>query len=193
LVVVADAGMLSTANLKALEDAGFAFIAQSQISQAPFDLAEHFERHGHYFTDGQILESARLIGTATAERSRRIVYQYPFKRAQQDKREINAMVARAEKVASGDRPLKNDRLVKIQGAWGGLEPRRPRLPARRRVRRVRGQPPPARPQQRLDQEDRQHTAHRQIRDQDGQRRTTHPRARSAPIRPRTAHRTQARR
>jgi hypothetical protein len=39
LVVVADAGMLSAANLNAVEDAGFSFIVGSRISKAPYDLA----------------------------------------------------------------------------------------------------------------------------------------------------------
>jgi hypothetical protein len=53
LVVVADAGMLSAANLNALEDAGFGFIVGSRITKAPYDLAGHFERHGNYFTEGR--------------------------------------------------------------------------------------------------------------------------------------------
>jgi len=43
-VVVAHAGMLSAANLNALEDAGFSFIVGSRLTKAPYDLAEHFER-----------------------------------------------------------------------------------------------------------------------------------------------------
>jgi hypothetical protein len=62
IVVVADAGMLSAANLNALEDAGFGFIVGSRITKAPYDLAEHFERHGNYFTDGQVLESGPADG-----------------------------------------------------------------------------------------------------------------------------------
>ena len=54
MVVVADAGMLSAANLNALEDAGFGFIVGSRITKAPYDLAEHFHWHGNYFTDGQM-------------------------------------------------------------------------------------------------------------------------------------------
>lgn len=61
MVVVADAGMLSAANLNALEDAGFAFIVGSRLTKAPYDLAEHFERHGDYFTNGQILGSTRTM------------------------------------------------------------------------------------------------------------------------------------
>jgi hypothetical protein len=114
--VVADAGLLSAGNLNALEDAGFGFIVGSRISKAPYDLAEHFDRHGTYFRDGQILESARVMGTGTAARERRIVYHYRFDRAKRDDRAINAMVDKAEKVAAGTRPLKRDRFVKVRGA-----------------------------------------------------------------------------
>jgi hypothetical protein len=48
LVVVADAGMLSAANLNALEDAGFSFIVGSRMVKAPYNLADHFERHGNF-------------------------------------------------------------------------------------------------------------------------------------------------
>src|SRR5450830_1385436 len=78
LVVVADAGMLSAGNLNALEDAGFGFIVGSRITKAPYDLADHFERHGNYFTDAQILESTRLMGAGDPARTRRVVYQWKF-------------------------------------------------------------------------------------------------------------------
>jgi len=91
LVVVADAGMLSAANLNALEDAGFSFIVGSRLTKAPYDLVEHFERKGNYFTDGQILESTREMGTGKAARPRRIVYQWKFKRNKHDDKAINAM------------------------------------------------------------------------------------------------------
>lgn len=120
MVVVADAGMLSAKNLNAIEDAGFSFIVGSRISKAPYDLAEHLERHGNAFTDGQHLESARVMGTGKAARSRRVVYHYLFARHKRDDRAINAMVDRAEKVAAGKRPLKKDRFVRIEGAERGV-------------------------------------------------------------------------
>ena len=82
LVVVADAGMLSAANLNALEDARFGFIVGSRITKAPYDLADHFARHGNFFTDGQVLESVRDMGTGKATRPRRVAYQWKFKREQ---------------------------------------------------------------------------------------------------------------
>jgi hypothetical protein len=126
LVVVADAGMLSAANLNALEDAGFAFIVGSRLAKAPYDLAEHFDRHGDHFADGQVLESVRVMGTGTSARSRRIVYQYRFERRKRDERAINAMVDKAEKVAAGTRPLRKERFVAVRGAdksvdWARVE------------------------------------------------------------------------
>jgi transposase len=116
MVVVADAGMLSASNLNEIEDAGFSFIVGSRISKAPYDLAEHFERKGDYFTDGQVLESSRAMGTGTKQRQRRVVYQYSFKRSKRDTKTINAQISKAEKIAAGKAPLTKTRFLKVSGA-----------------------------------------------------------------------------
>lgn len=121
MVVVADAGMLSASNLNALEDAGFKFIVGSRLTKAPYDLAEHFKCKGDYFTDGQILESTRVMGTGKAARTRRVVYSYSFKRHKRDDRTINAQIAKAEKVATGAAPLKKTRFLKVSGAAKELD------------------------------------------------------------------------
>jgi hypothetical protein len=113
VIVVADAGMLSAANLLALEQAGFGFIVGSKPTSATDDLADHFRRHGNAFTDGQIIETIRTMGTGAQARDRRVVYEYSFKRSQHDNRAINKMIERAQAVAAGTRPLKKDRFVKI--------------------------------------------------------------------------------
>jgi hypothetical protein len=121
VVVVADAGMLSAANLVALEEAGFAFIVGSKPSSAADDLADHFHRHGNAFTDRQTVEAKRAMGIGTQARERRVVYEYSFKRSQHDNRAINKMIERAEAVAAGTRPLKKDRFVKITDAVKGVD------------------------------------------------------------------------
>jgi Transposase DDE domain len=105
IIVVADAGMLSAGNLLALEQAGFRFIVGSKISNAPYNLAAHLERHGNAFDDGQTIETARTMGTGKAARSRRVVYQWRFARYRHDIQAINAMIERAEAVAAGRRPV----------------------------------------------------------------------------------------
>jgi transposase len=57
MVVVADAGMLSSANLRELDEAGLRFIVGSRVTKAPIDLASHFRWHGDAFTDGQIIDT----------------------------------------------------------------------------------------------------------------------------------------
>ena len=108
--------MLSAANLLALEEAGFRFIVGSKTSKAPYDLADHFERHGNAFDDGQTIETTRTMGTGKDARDRRVVWQYSFTRYRHDIQAINAMIERAEAVAAGKRPLKKDRFVKITDA-----------------------------------------------------------------------------
>ncbi|MCK0114346.1 IS1634 family transposase, partial [Ornithinimicrobium sp. F0845] len=120
-VVVADAGMLSAANLLALEDAGLSFIVGSRAAKTPYDLAHHFKTKGNHFTDGQTVETTRAMGTGKDKRTRRVVYHYSFKRSKNDDRAINAMVKKAEDVAAGTRPLKRDRFVKIDGASKGVD------------------------------------------------------------------------
>jgi len=121
VVVVADAGMLSAANLNALEDAGFRFIVGSRISKAPYDLAEHFDKHGGVLHDGETMESKRVMGTGQNARERRVVYHYSAKRDRRDNHTLDKQVERAEKVADGRKPLKKDRFVKLSGTRRGVD------------------------------------------------------------------------
>src|SRR5580692_1473625 len=57
VVVVADAGMLSAANLDDLDDAGLGFIVGSRVTKAPVDLESHFRWHGDAFSDGQVIDT----------------------------------------------------------------------------------------------------------------------------------------
>ena len=113
LVVVADAGMLSADNLNGLEDAGCRFIVASRQSHVPYDLGDHFERHGNYTPDDSTIETTRDMGTGRQRRTRRVVYHYSFKRHKRDDKTINAQVVKAEKVADGLRPVARDRFVTV--------------------------------------------------------------------------------
>jgi len=121
LVVVADAGMLSANNLNAIEDAGFKFIVGSRLTKAPYDLQEHFDTKGNRFTNGQVLESTRVMGTGKNARERRIVYQWSAKRFARDNRNINLMERKALTVAEGKAPLKKVRFLKVTGAEKELD------------------------------------------------------------------------
>lgn len=115
MVVVADAGMLSAANLTALEDAGFKFIVGSRMAKAPYDLQEHFDTKGNRFANGQILESKRVMGTGAKGRERRVIYQWSAKRFVRDNRNINLMERRAMDIAEGTSQMRKARFVKTTG------------------------------------------------------------------------------
>ena len=101
MVIVADAGMLSAANLRELDEANLRFIVGSRMTKAPIDLASHFRWHGDAFTDGQIIDTLTpktgqrsenntavraepVWDSATHTGSWRAVWAYSAKRAARD-------------------------------------------------------------------------------------------------------------
>ena len=121
MVVVADAGMLSAANLNALEDAGLSFIVASRTSKAPKELEDHFGRRGNAISDGEVVELTRPMGQGRERRDRRVVWHYKWQRAQRDRRTLNAQIDRAQRVADRAEPLKKQRFVKVTGQTVALD------------------------------------------------------------------------
>lgn len=121
MVVVTDAGMLSAANLNALEDAGLSFIVASRTSKAPKELEDHFGRRGNAISDGEVVELTRPMGQGRERRDRRVVWHYKWQRAQRDRRTLNAQIDRAERVADRAEPLKKQRFVKVTGQTVALD------------------------------------------------------------------------
>ena len=113
IVVVADAGMLSAANLDRLEDAGFSFIVGSRTSSAPYDLAEHYATVGNIVIDGETVDTTRKMGKGAQTRVRRVVWRYSHKRKRRDNITLNKQIERAEQIAAGTRPAKKDRFVTL--------------------------------------------------------------------------------
>ena len=138
MVVVADAGMLSTANLKAIDEAGLRFIVGSRVTKAPHDLAKHFHWHGTAFSEGQVIDTITMRATAPdPERIKtraepvwdpgehpkawRAVWQYSAKRAARDQRTLALQRTRALAVVNGDKPAKKVRFVKTTGQRASLD------------------------------------------------------------------------
>lgn len=129
MVVVADAGMLSAANLTMLDQAGHRFIVGSRVTKAPIDLESHFRWHGDAFTDGQIVDTLTpKIGTntqndpalksepawdpATHPSSWRAIWAYSAKRAARDNKTLTAQENRARAVIDGQSAARKPRFVK---------------------------------------------------------------------------------
>ena len=130
MVVAADAGMLSAANLAALDEAGLKFIVGSRTTKAPGDLASHFHWNGNVFTDGKIIDTitprhGRSVVNNPRRRAEpiwnetdhpnawRAIWQYSRSRAARDEKTLNAQEARARAVVDGDTVPKSTRFVTV--------------------------------------------------------------------------------
>lgn len=134
MVIVADAGMLSVANLDAIDAAGLRFIVGSRQTKAPKDLATHFHWNGDYAEDGHTVDTLTQRGKKPLDSTRtdrraepvwtpgdypdawRAVWQYRRKRALRDEQTLNHQRGRALEVIDGTRAQKNARFVKATGA-----------------------------------------------------------------------------
>lgn len=132
VAIVADAGMLSSSNLKALDEAGLRFIVGSCAVKAPGDLASHFRWHGDAFTDGQVIDTitprvatrkAQGVNDASKraepvwdpqvhDQSWRAVWMYSAKRARRDHRTLTAQENKAKAVVAGEKAARTPRFVK---------------------------------------------------------------------------------
>jgi len=132
MVVVADAGMLASGNLRELDEAGLRFIVGSRVTKAPNDLASHFHWHGDFFTDGQIIDTItprdqRGTATKTSDPKRkaepvwdrathtkswRAVWAYSTKRAVRDTKTLNLQENKARAVVAGEKAARVPRFIK---------------------------------------------------------------------------------
>src|SRR4029450_5097802 len=117
VTVVADAGMLSEANLAAIEDAGLRFIVGARIPDIPYQVAEWRRTHpGEPIGDGQIFTQPWLMGTKADPRKRMIFYQYRADRGRRTLKGIDQQITKAEKAVAGQAAVKRNRFVQLTGA-----------------------------------------------------------------------------
>lgn len=132
LVVAADAGMLSGANLKALDELELSFIVGSRATKAPGDLESHFHWNGDVFTDGQLIDTVtprhgntKVNNTALRAEpvwdpeshlgAWRAIWSYSAKRARRDQKTLAVQEARARAIVDGTKKAKTARFVKVRG------------------------------------------------------------------------------
>jgi transposase len=117
VTVVADAGMVSDANKKAIEAAGLSFILGARISEVPFLIYQwHQDNPGKEIPDGHIFTQPWPPGPNEHRRDQIIFYQYRADRARRTLHGIDEQVAKAEKAVDGTVPVKRNRFIKLTGA-----------------------------------------------------------------------------
>ncbi len=104
ITIVADAAMLSAANLEALTETGYTYIVGSRLHKVPYGIAE-YQKTGE-LSDGQII--------VDHQEGYRVIYQYRTKRASLDLRNIDKQVAKAKKALSGQIPANRTKFLTIK-------------------------------------------------------------------------------
>lgn len=133
VAVAADAGMLSAANLKALDELGCSFIVGSRSTKAPGDLESHFHWNGDIFTDAQIIDTVTprhakskvndiklraepVWNPAEHPNAWRAIWSYSDTRARRDQKTLAAQEKRARAILDGERTAKSTRFIKVNGS-----------------------------------------------------------------------------
>ena len=120
VTVVADAGMISEANQKAITAAGLSFILGTRIPYVPQVICEWRAQHpGQEIPDQQVFTQPWPATTAEKARGipdRVIYYQYRHDRARRTLRGIDEQVGKAEKAVAGKVSVKRNRFIKLTGA-----------------------------------------------------------------------------
>ncbi|WP_440713402.1 IS1634 family transposase [Gordonia sp. FQ] len=118
VTVVADAGMISAANMTAIEKANLSFILGERMPTVPYHLQKwHTDHPGQDPPDGLVLTERRPANDKTSyTRDRVVYYVYSADRARRSRRGIDEQIAKAEKAVAGKIPVKRNRFVKLTGA-----------------------------------------------------------------------------
>jgi hypothetical protein len=116
VTVVADAGMVSAANQKAIEAAGLSFILGAKIPHEPYVVSRwRHEYPGEQIPDGHIFTQPWPAGPDGGRRDQVIYYQYRHDRARRTLRGIDEQVRKAEQAVAGQVPVKRNRFIRLTG------------------------------------------------------------------------------
>ena len=116
VTVIADAGMLSEANLADLEDAGWSFVIGGKLPEVPYVIGQWRRKHPDTEpADGMVLTQPVIMGPKADQRRRATFYQYKADRARRTLHGIDQQVAKAEKAVAGQAPIKRNRFVTLTG------------------------------------------------------------------------------
>jgi hypothetical protein len=117
VTVVADAGMISDANQKAIEAAGLSFILGMKIPDVPCVVGKWRREHpGDDIPDGHVFTQPWPAGPSSKRRDQVIYYQFRADRARRTLRGTGEQVAKAAKAVAGLAPVKRNRFIALDGA-----------------------------------------------------------------------------
>ena len=116
VTVIADAGMMSEANLAEVEDAGWSFVIGGKLPEVPFVINQWRQANPDAEpADGMTLTQPVIMGPKANQRRRTTIYQYKTDRARRTLHGIDQQVAKAEKAVAGQAAIKRNRFVTLTG------------------------------------------------------------------------------
>ncbi len=116
VTIVADAGMISDANKKDIEEAGLSFILGMKIPQIPYVVSQWRREHpGEDIPDGHIFTQPWPSGPKNDRRDQIIYYRYRDDYARRTLRGIDEQVRKAEQAIAGKTAVKRNRFVQLTG------------------------------------------------------------------------------
>jgi hypothetical protein len=117
VTVVADAGMISDANMKAIGAAGLSFILGMKVPDVPYVIDTWRREHpGEEIPDGHVFTQTWPAGPKDKRRDQVIYYQYRADRARRTLHGIDEQVAKAAKAVAGLAAVKRNRFIQLDGA-----------------------------------------------------------------------------
>jgi len=117
VTVVADAGMVSEANKRAIEQAGLGFILGAKLTRVPYVIAQwHREHPGKPIPDGHVFTQPWPAGPTDNRRDHVFYYRYSADNARRTRKGIDEQVRKAEAAVAGKIPVKRNRFVTLTGA-----------------------------------------------------------------------------
>jgi Transposase DDE domain len=116
VTIVADAGMVSASNQRAIEAEGLSFILGARIPDVPYVVrAWHDGNPDRPIPDRLMLTQPWPAGATDQRRDQVIHYQYRADRARRSLRGIDEQVAKAQRAVEGKTSVKRNRFITISG------------------------------------------------------------------------------
>lgn len=117
VVIVADSGMFSDANKKAIEAEGLSFILGARTPHVPYLVAQWLCEHpGEAISDGHVFTQPWPATAGSQARDQVIYYKYSADYARRTIKGIDEQVRKAEQAVAGKRAVKRNRFVTLTDA-----------------------------------------------------------------------------
>jgi hypothetical protein len=117
VTIVADAGMISEKNMKAIEAEGLSFILGMRIPDGPYVVADWHTAHPDTeIPDGHVFVQPWPAGSSDKRKDQVRYYQYKHDRARRTLKGIDEQVRKAEQAVAGKTAVKRNRFVKLTDA-----------------------------------------------------------------------------